>query len=292
MEIVKFLQQLSNPVLDLFMRIITQFGDIYFYLAIGIVFYWIIDKKFGFKLLVAFLFSMTINGLIKSIVKRPRPFHEDPSLLMSNFDATDGFSFPSGHSQGIFSMGTLLIKERGSIKWLKYSLIFLMIFVPISRVYLAQHYLSDVLVGAVIGILFSLLGLFLLEYGSENKEDIRALYLIPIVFILAIVFDDKDIFRAAGAYTGLTLGYFLEKKYVGYNIKDTLKVNALKLLIGVPTVFGLEFGFKAVLRALSLSDSIVYIITYFFVTMWASFGVMALFKVIFKKEEDLVLKES
>lgn len=292
MEIIKFIQQFSNPILDLLMRIITQFGDVYFYLAIGIVFYWIIDKKFGFKLMVTFLFSMTINGLIKSIVKRPRPFQKDSSVLLSEFDITDGYSFPSGHSQGIFSMGTLLIKERGSHKWLKYSLITLMVLVPISRVYLAQHYLSDILVGAVIGVIFSLVGLFLLEYGNDNVEDVRALYLVPVVFILAVFFQDKDVFRAAGAYTGLTVGYFLEKRYVGYNIKDTLQVNILKLLIGVPTVFGLELGMKVLLRAIKLPESFVYILTYLLVTLWASFGVMALFKVLFKKDEQIVLKEA
>lgn len=292
MEIIRFIRQFSNPALDWFMRIITQFGDVYFYLAIGIIFYWILDKKFGFKLMVTFLFSMTINGLIKTIVKRPRPFHKDSSLLLHDFDITDGYSFPSGHAQGIFSMGTILLKEHGRHKWLKYTLITLMILVPISRVYLAQHYLSDILVGAVIGVIFSLLGLFLLEYAQDNVEDIRALYLIPLVFILAFVFKDKDIYRAAGAYTGLAIGYFLEKKYVGYDINDTIKVNILKLLIGVPTVFGLELGFKALLRLVGLPNSLVYIVTYFVVTLWASFGVMAVFKALFKKKKQLVLKES
>ncbi len=292
MEIIKFIQQFSNPILDLLMRIITQFGDIYFYLAIGIVFYWIIDKKFGFKLIVVFLFSMTINGIIKSVVKRPRPFQKDSSLLLDDFDITHGYSFPSGHSQGIFSMGTLLIKEHGQYKWLKYILITLMILVPISRVYLAQHYMSDILVGAAIGVIFSLLGLFLLEYGGNNKEDIRALYFIPIVFVFAIIFKDKDVYRAAGAYTGLVVGYFLEKKYVDYNIKDTLKVNILKLLIGVPTVFGLEFGFKKLLTSLNFKEGLVYIVTYLVVTLWASFGVMAVFKLLFKKEKQMVLKET
>lgn len=287
LKIVEFIQKLSNPALDLIMRIITEFGDIYFYLAIGVVFYWLIDKKFGFKLMVVFLFSMTINGLIKGIVKRERPYQKGAKAILQQ---TDGYSFPSGHAQGIFSMSYLLHKDFKKHKWLNYVLLSLIILVPFSRVYLGQHYLSDVLVGAVVGIAFSILGLFLLEYKSSGNEEIRALYFIPVVFLLAFIVGANELFLASGAYSGLVIGYILEKKYVDYDIKDTLTVNILKIIIGVVVMLGLKEGLKILLGLFINNKDILDIIRYFFVTLWASFGSMALFKVLFKKE--VVLKQS
>ena len=54
MAIVEFLQQFSNPVLDWVMRIITEFGDQYFFILLSAVIYWTVDKKFGFRFMIAF----------------------------------------------------------------------------------------------------------------------------------------------------------------------------------------------------------------------------------------------
>lgn len=291
MEIINFIQQFSHPILDWIMRIITEFGDVYFYLGVGLFFYWIIDKKFAFKLMTVFLFSMTINGVIKSQTNKKRPYQEGARPILQE---TEGSSMPSGHSQGIVTFSLIFEKEYKRYRWLKYLLIPLVILVPFSRLYLGQHYLDDVLVGVVLGVLFGYLGFFLLELGDSDKEHLRALYFIPVLLILMPLINDNQIYLAGGAYIGLSVGYFLEKKYVNYDIKDSLLVNVLKLIIGGAIAFLLKDGLKILLKPIIKNTNILDAVRYMFVTLWASFGAMALFKVLFKKKiksEEIVLKE-
>lgn len=109
---------------------------------------------------LAGLFALILNailgeGIIKHLVKRPRPFltMEDISLLIK---APNGYSFPSGHtSSGIAVMSVLtyykdkLCKLETLIKcgWV------LAILIMISRVYLTVHYLSDILGGVLLGVI-------------------------------------------------------------------------------------------------------------------------------------------
>ncbi len=49
-EIIQFIQSFSNPFLDIFFIIITNFGSAIFYLIMIPIFYWSIDKKIGITL--------------------------------------------------------------------------------------------------------------------------------------------------------------------------------------------------------------------------------------------------
>ena len=65
--------------------------------------------------------------------------------------------------------------------------------------------------------------MFLLSYKKDDVEDIRALYLVPILVLLLFLVYNKDLYVASFAYMGLTLGYFIEKRYVKNDIKGPLK---------------------------------------------------------------------
>lgn len=79
-------------------------------------------------------------------------------------------SFPSGHTMVAFTMFTFLAlnwpsRHRG------WQLFFLALatWVGLSRIYLIQHFLKDVLLGSAIGVLLALLG-YLAQYAWGRRE--------------------------------------------------------------------------------------------------------------------------
>ncbi len=294
MQVIEFIQKFSNPFLDWFFRIITEAGDTIFFIVVGAILYWVFDKKFAFKLMISFLFSALINGVIKHFTKKPRPYEEGAEAILQR---TGGSSMPSGHSQGIGALGSMMIYEYKEVKWIRYVSIALMILVPFSRMYLGQHYLEDVIVGLILGIFLGLLGLYLLSVGNPDKEDIRAFYLVPLFILLMIFFPNNQLFVAGGAYIGLTLGYFLEKKYVKYDTKEVWWVQILKVLFGLLIAIGLKEGIKPLFKLIhgnnETLENIFDAVRYFLVALWASLGAMFTFEKVLRVngEKRFIKKE-
>ena len=86
--------------------------------------------------------------LIKTIVKRPRPYVTYPDL--DNLSVESSWSFPSGHTSSAFAFATSL-----SLSYPKWYVVVpcytLAAATGFSRMYLNVHYPSDVLVGAILG---------------------------------------------------------------------------------------------------------------------------------------------
>ena len=90
-------------------------------------------------------FSAGFGGLILFIIKytvqRVRPLPE----------VFSGYSFPSGHSTIVVVFFISLLFVINKKKFLSMLAIFAIIAVPISRVVLGAHFLSDVIAGLVLG---------------------------------------------------------------------------------------------------------------------------------------------
>ncbi len=289
MAIIEFLQRFSHPILDWIMRIITEGGDIIFFIVVGAALYWLVDKKFAFKMMLSFLFSALINGSIKQITQKNRPYQDGAKPILQQ---TEGSSMPSGHSQNITVMSTMMVHEYKDRKWVKIVFIALAILVPFSRMYLGQHYLEDVLVGMLLGLLIGIFSIYLLD-RFDGHEDYIALGLIPVFIVLMIIFkNENQIFVAGGAMAGLSVGYFVEKRYVQYEVKAPLKTQNLKLVLGLAIALLLKEGLKVIFNLISKDNNTLDAIRYFLVALWASLGSMAMFKAIFKvKEEDTIAIE-
>jgi membrane-associated phospholipid phosphatase len=123
----------------------------------------IIVLIFGFGLqweavmaLIAAIFSAGINLLAKDLIQRPRP---TPSLV-NVFATLSSYSFPSGHVMfylGFFGFIWFLAFSllKPSLKRTLLLLLFgsLVVLVGISRIYLGEHWASDVLGSYLLGSL-------------------------------------------------------------------------------------------------------------------------------------------
>ena len=112
----------------------------------------------GFALLLATGLAVGLSDFLgamtKELVARDRPCHV-LSALREIASCSNSFSFPSNHAINSFTAATLI---GLSYKKTAYALYTLAILIGYSRVYLGVHYPSDVLSGALCGILIGYLG--------------------------------------------------------------------------------------------------------------------------------------
>ena len=113
------------------------------------------DKKKWIKKLKLIFYSLLIGGILVRILKitigryRPLYFLETEVAGFDSFRLEYEFSsFPSGHTQTAF---TLMFYLACFYPKYKVGFYFLAILAGLSRIFLFQHYPSDVLIGAYIG---------------------------------------------------------------------------------------------------------------------------------------------
>jgi undecaprenyl-diphosphatase len=111
-------------------------------------------KKIAVILIIAFLMGTLVTEDLKELVHRPRPYEGiAPVYLFSNTN-----SFPSGHAVAAFLAATILLGYLGWKPGLAGYVAATLI--GMSRIVLNVHYPTDVLGGAIIGIILGGLVIF------------------------------------------------------------------------------------------------------------------------------------
>ncbi len=107
-------------------------------------------KQYSYEAMIATGINKVLTTLGKRFINRQRPSEKYPSNVFVNTYAKDS-SFPSGHTSLAFATATTLSLEYQ--KWYITVPAYLWATsVGYSRMYLGQHYPSDVLGGAIVGI--------------------------------------------------------------------------------------------------------------------------------------------
>lgn len=151
---------LLNPYhsrsLDLVFRFITFLGDGIFIAALALLLFILRKKRLAALVISSYALSGIIAQVLKALVASPRPKtyfeNSDYVLLVDKSTLYSIGSFPSGHTASAFALAAVLAFY---IKNKKYSW-FLFVYaclVGYSRIYLAQHFLLDVICGSLIGVL-------------------------------------------------------------------------------------------------------------------------------------------
>jgi undecaprenyl-diphosphatase len=93
--------------------------------------------------------AIVLNYGIKLAVKRPRPVLEGLPPLGG---APSSLSFPSAHALSSFAVATAMVRVNPAMA----GALVVALAISLGRPYLGMHYPSDVLAGAVLGILLGL----------------------------------------------------------------------------------------------------------------------------------------
>ncbi len=152
------------PAMDFFFKYFTKAGEEYGYIIVITCFIFV-RYRFALLALISGLLALLLSYFLKSYFMHPRPkifFTQEGTF--DQIHLVDGvhilsshMSFPSGHTASAFALfGLVAFLVRK--KWYWQVLLFLAaLLVGISRMYLVQHFLKDVYLGAIVGMFIALL---------------------------------------------------------------------------------------------------------------------------------------
>jgi undecaprenyl-diphosphatase len=183
-------RQWTNPAMDMFMAVITNFALWLYPLAILVVAVLALGRFRARAAVISLLLAVAVGdglvaGPLKQLVGRPRP-HEvladvrrvslhnkkprwkgltiGPKIELSRpmpGETIEGNSFPSAHTLDNFCAATILwafYRRRGWLYFIPASLI------AYSRMYTGSHWPSDVLISMFLGVGIGLLCLAVIEF--------------------------------------------------------------------------------------------------------------------------------
>ena len=161
---VLFTNKFANTMLDKTAILLTQLGLglVMGFLALIFIF---IRYYYAIATVISLFFTGFFTGVFKKLIFNgmPRPtgyFNKtDFYHLIPNFNYHELNTFPSGHAMTAIAVFLLLAVAFNGKRWSVFLAVF-GITVALTRIYLLQHFLFDVFVGSILGVLCSLLGLY------------------------------------------------------------------------------------------------------------------------------------
>lgn len=167
----------KTPLLDSFFIIATKFAEWPGYLLVGITILIFQPNK---NILIIYIGSLLLCAALLFLVKQyvfpdfDRPMYEFSDMLTP----TEGvnhrihYSFPSGHTTSAFVTFAALALALKKPAWQIFSFAVATI-VGISRVYLSQHFLMDIIGGAFFGSAIFWVSYHLFSQLSKTKKDLN-----------------------------------------------------------------------------------------------------------------------
>jgi membrane-associated phospholipid phosphatase len=131
--------------------LLTNAGTAVVWLAVVAALYLRRHRRAAMLLFIGLLIDMAVALVLKNVFARPRPPYEIAAL---GLEPQVGFSFPSGHAQRTALAATVL--SASFPRW-RLALIALTAAVALSRIALGAHWVLDVTVGVINGVLIGML---------------------------------------------------------------------------------------------------------------------------------------
>ena len=289
MGFLRLLAAGRTAVLDGFFSGLTYFGSELAFMAAALLMFWCIDKRQGYYVFLVGAFGTICNQFLKLAFRIPRPWVLDPEFQIveaARADAT-GYSFPSGHTQNIVGTTASLFACRKE-KWVRIVCAVLMVLVPFSRMYLGVHTPLDVGVSFGLGLVlvFALYPLF----RDIDSHPNRLYWLFGVMAVLGLAYllfaelwpfpadvdaaklasGRKNAYTLLGAVLGMTFSYWLDRRYVHFDVRAVWWAQVLKAVLGLAITIGLRTVLKAPLLALCGGHNIANLIRYALMVIFAA----------------------
>lgn len=177
-ELFLFLNSKHHTWLDPIMLAVSSYTGWILVCLVFVTAIYFTSKSGKITAVIAFLLSVGMSALLTNLVKlmvaRPRPIHNE--VWKDTIHAIEAYStstsFFSSHSSTTFTMAVfffLFVINHKLHKIYGYLAIIWATLVAYSRIYLAKHYPVDVTVGILFGILMGFAGYKLYGYYTEKK---------------------------------------------------------------------------------------------------------------------------
>ena len=265
-----FIQGLGDwllPIMQFFSFTATE----EFFMLVMPILYWCIDTTVGMRVGVVIMMSSSLVDIVKMICQFPRPY-----WLFSKaqaFAQETSFGLPSGHAQKVVALwGTMAVSFKKSWFWVLSILMVIMI--ALSRLFLGVHFLSDVLTGLVITILFLIIYMKLETPVVHwvKKQSLLTIAIVSLlvtiipVFIVAIIrnanidwqipatwlvenidpFNMEGILTINGTLCGMLIGYTWLCRTGGFKMKGSPVHLVLRYILGVTGILVIRYGLKLI----------------------------------------------
>ncbi|MHA1370679.1 MAG: phosphatase PAP2 family protein [Promethearchaeota archaeon] len=241
----------SNKSVRAVFSVITFGGDeITFIILLALIFY-MIEKRFGKKLMHSFLISVYINTLLKVAIKDPRP----DTNLVDGVPIETGFGFPSGHTQLSIAFWCYVLWYVHNIKDARKKMLIyiiggvMMAIVPVSRMIIGVHDLQDVVGGYIIGLI--IFGIYICSEPCISKKYMNLSIFKQLAFGSVIWFaiwvgsallfplHADEFGLACGLLIGFSIGFPLEKRWIGFEPQTFIKnKKVISGMIGLALTLG------------------------------------------------------
>lgn len=276
---ILWLQSFRSPLLDAFCTAVNLTAEDNFITALAVILFWCVDPLVGLRFLLPLLFSAYLNAFLKDLFHTPRPTAEQ--VLFMAVPPDGSYAFPSGHTQNAAVLWSYLAGYYRK-KALVVAAAMMILLVALSRMYRGAHWPVDVVGGMAIGV-----GLVWLALTAYRISDRRSLSLplweqlalgVAVPLTLFAVYPRTSM--QTGAALGMVTGFTLERRYVGFPVRVPLWKQALKVLIGLAVLFGLQMGLSSLFPA----GHLFRFTRYALIGLWGTLGAPFVFRAIFGSE--------
>lgn len=174
-EIFFELNTIHTLYLDTFFQNYTLLGDGVVSIAVFLILMLAERTTLAMQVIAAYLLSGIVVQVMKRVFHAPRPHaiisNTEYHYFIEGITHSGMNSFPSGHTTSVFVLATLLSLHTANKKMAVLYLIPAII-TGYSRIYLGQHFLADVVAGALTGVMCALVVYWWLrEFSLGFGED-------------------------------------------------------------------------------------------------------------------------
>lgn len=306
-----FLQTLGEGLV-ITARFFTFLGSEDFFFMVLPVIYWSISPALGLRVALILILSNGLNHALKLTFHSPRPYWIDPDVKALTSETS--FGMPSNHAQTATAVWGLVGRRSGRA-WGMIAALVITLLIGLSRLVLGVHFLSDVLVGWLVG------GLLLVAFVRLDrpvrswieKQSFRQITLVSLALSLVLLLlllganaalgtyqvPDSwitnavkagaeapmprlpdDAFTLSGTLVGLCLGAaWMFKKAGGFEPLFDINRRVVSYLVGLVGVLLFWYVLGAVLpREADLLSYALRFARYTLVGLWISAGAPWIFK--------------